>query len=123
MWTEFDKRKLESMRDLLRNGVPEWLVLMETVKAEGTVGNKEIAHRLRRMGWQLSAARLSQARKHLRKNGVMETNTYPKFYILRHEICEAYSEFFASTEKLLALIENKQDTEAMNALQKKGLIK
>lgn len=123
MWTEFDKRKLQTMRDLLRNGVPEWLVLMETVKAEGTVGNKEITRRLRAMGWQLSAARLSQARKHLKKNGVMETNTNPKFYVLRHEICEAYAEFFASVEKLMGYIETRQDTDAMNALQKKGLIK
>jgi len=122
-WSEFDKRQLEKLRDTLRNGVPEWLVLMEAVAAGGTVGNKEIGRRLRKMGWQLSAARLSQARKKLRKNGMMETATSPKFYVLRPEICEAYKEFFDRVEILIRLLEDGEDTAAIKRLQKRGVLR
>jgi hypothetical protein len=115
--------ELEQIRDLLRNGAPEWLVLIEVLNNEGTVGNAPIQKAIREMGWQLSNARLSQARKNLEKNGLEAIRTDRVYYKLEYALLTEYAELIRHAKNIVEIIEENKTADSINRLQKKGIIK
>jgi hypothetical protein len=119
------KEQIDKLRDFFRNGSPEWLILLASVKHRGSVGNQQVYGMMKDpQNWQLSPPRLSIARKHLAKNGLKSVRTYKHvFYELAPGLEEQYARLFDAAFELMRTLETDKDFHQLNRLTKRGKIK
>ena len=119
------KEQLDKLRDLLRNGSPEWLILLASVKHRGTVGNQQVYAMMSDPAkFQLSPPRMSIARKHLGKNGLKGVRTYKSvFYELAPGLEEQYARLFDAAFEIIKRLESDKDYRQLNRLTKRGVVK
>jgi hypothetical protein len=122
---KFSKEQVDKLRDFFRNGSPEWLILLASVKHHGSVGNQQVYAMMKDAhNWQLSPPRMSIARKHLSKNGLRAVRTYKSvFYELAPGLEEQYARLFDAAFELMKLLESDKDFKELNRLQKRGKVK
>jgi hypothetical protein len=118
------KKDMDELRDFLGNGTPEWLVLLAAVKNHGTVTNAKIIEEIGHdPTWNMSYARMSQAKKRLEKKGIL--CGIPSYRGVSHNVELGMEEELAHLfQAALAIIRRKNEIalyKASNAIKRDNM--